>query len=82
MVALTDVEMVMLQFEDRWWKRTGAKDRAIRRRFNLTPAVYYERLNALVDRPEAEAVAGLVVHRLRAQRAERVWPRGYRNRAV
>jgi hypothetical protein len=73
---------VMLQFEDRWWKRTGAKDQAIRRRFNLTPAVYYERLDVLIDRPEAEAVAGLVVHRLRAQRADRAWPRGYRNRAV
>jgi hypothetical protein len=82
MVALTDVELVMLQFEDRWWKRTGAKDRAIRRRFGLTPAAYYERLDALIDRPEAEAVAGLVVHRLRAQRADRAWPPGYQNRAV
>jgi hypothetical protein len=82
MVALTDVELVMLQFEDRWWKRTGAKDRAIRRLFNLTPAVYYQWLDALIDRPDAEAVAGLVVHRLRAQRAERAWPHGYRNRAV
>jgi hypothetical protein len=70
MVALTDVELVMLQFEDRWWKRTGAKDRAIRRRFGVTPAAYYVRLDAFIDRPEAEAVAGLVVHRLRAQRAE------------
>ena len=73
MADLTDAEVVMLQFEEQWWKRTGDKAAAIRRRFGLTVADYYRQLNALVDRPEAAAVGGLVVRRLRAQRAVVGW---------
>jgi hypothetical protein len=78
MADLTDDEVVVLQFEEQWWKRSGNKAAAIRRRFDLTVADYYRQLDALVDRPEATAVAPLVVHRLRAQRAATGWAAGAR----
>lgn len=71
MAGLTSDELLVLQFEQRWWKRSGAKDVEIRNRFGLTPVAYYQRLNALIDRPEAMAVAPLVVNRLRQTRAAR-----------
>ncbi len=49
----------------------GAKDVEIRNRFGCSPTAYYQRLNALIDRPEAMATAALVVNRLRRQRAAR-----------
>ena len=73
MADLTDTELVMLPFEEQWWKRTGDKAAAIRRRFGLTVADYYRQLDALVDRREAAATAPLVVRRLRAQRASSGW---------
>ena len=51
MADLTDAELVMLQFEEQWWKRAGNKPAAIRRRFGLTVADYYRQLDALVARP-------------------------------
>ena len=73
MADLTDAEIVMLQFEEQWWKRTGNKAAAIRRRFGLTVADYHRQLDALVDRPEIAATAPLVVRRLRSQRAHNGW---------
>lgn len=79
---LTHEELEMLQFEELWWKRSGAKDTAIRKLFDCTPIAYYQRLNALIDRPEALAIAPLVVRRLQAQRAHRGWRLGHQDRAV
>ena len=69
--GLTRREHEMLLFERQWWRRAGAKDTAIRTRFEMPPTRYYQALNALVDRPEALAVDPLVVGRLRRVRAAR-----------
>lgn len=61
----------MLTFEQQWWRRPGAKEAAIRERFGMTPTRYYQVLNALVDRPDALAVAPLLVGRLRRVRTAR-----------
>jgi len=61
----------MLSFERQWWRRPGAKETAIRDRFDLTPTRYYQMLNALVDRPDALAADPLLVRRLRRLRAAR-----------
>ncbi len=82
MAELSADELLMLQFEQRWWKRSGAKDVEIRNRFGLTPVAYYQRLNALIDRRGAMATAPLIVNRLRRQRAARGWKLGYQDRAV
>jgi hypothetical protein len=69
--GLTRREHEMLLFERQWWRRAGAKDTAIRTRFEMPPTRYYQTLNALVDRPAALAADPLVVGRLRRVRAAR-----------
>jgi hypothetical protein len=61
----------MLQFELQWWRRAGAKENAIRSRFQMAPTRYYQALNALVDRPEALAADPVLVGRLRRLRTAR-----------
>lgn len=62
--TLTALEEAMLVFERSWWKYPGAKEAAIRDRFELSPTRYYQILNVLIDRPEAAAFDPLTVHRL------------------
>jgi hypothetical protein len=69
---LTADELALLDFEDQWWRYGGAKEAAIRARFRLPATRYYQRLNALIDRPEAAAARPLVVRRLQRLRAARV----------
>ena len=71
---IDDLDQKTLEFERRWWKYPGAKDAAIREEFDESPVRYYQRLNVLIDRPEAAAYDVLTVKRLRRlrdQRAER-----------
>lgn len=69
---LTDEELAMLDFEEQWWRYPGAKEAAIAGRFELTPTRYYQRLNQLIDRPEALAARPLLVRRLLRLRGGRV----------
>lgn len=68
---LTDREREVLAFERRFWRRAGTKERAIRERFALSPARYYQLLNALVDEPAAVRADPVLVERLRRVRAGR-----------
>jgi Protein of unknown function (DUF3263) len=69
--GLSRREHEMLTFERQWWRRAGAKETAIRDRFELSPTRYYQALNALVDRPDALAADPLLIRRLRRVRAAR-----------
>lgn len=69
--ALTDVERDVLSFERGWWRHAGAKDTAIRDRFGLSAARYYQQLHSLIDRPEALEHDPMLVARLRRLRDER-----------
>lgn len=68
---LTDREREVLAFERQFWQRAGSKERAIRERFALRPARYYQLLNALVDEPAAIRADPVLVQRLRRVRAGR-----------
>jgi hypothetical protein len=68
---LTDGERALLDFEKQWWRQPGAKEQAIRDRFDLSPTNYYRLLNALLDRPAALAYDPVLVNRLRRVRAGR-----------
>jgi Protein of unknown function (DUF3263) len=68
---LTDRERELLDFEKQWWRRPGAKEQAIRDRFDLPPTRYYQLLNALLDRPAALAYDPALVNRLRRLRSRR-----------
>jgi hypothetical protein len=67
--SLSEREQAVLAFEKRQWKHSGAKDQAIRDSFELSPTRYYQILNALLDRPEAQQFEPVLVNRLRRQRA-------------
>src|SRR3954453_9814441 len=69
--GLTRREHEMLTFERQWWRHAGAKETAIRDRFDLSPTRYYQVLNALVDRADALAADPLLVRRLRRLRMAR-----------
>jgi hypothetical protein len=69
--SLSDVERAMLDFERGWWKFAGAKEQAIRERFDISAVRYYQRLNALIDKPAALAYQPTVVRRLQLQRQRR-----------
>ena len=69
--GLTRREHEMLAFERQWWRRPGAKETAIRDRFGISPTRYYQVLNTLVDRPDAQASDPVLVGRLRRVRAAR-----------
>ena len=69
--SLGERDREILEFERQWWKYAGAKETAIREKFDMSATRYYQVLNALIDRPEALAADPLLVRRLRRLRAER-----------
>jgi hypothetical protein len=70
-VGLTARDASMLDFERQWWKYAGAKEQAVREKFDMSSTRYYQVLNALIDRPEALEHDPLLVRRLRRLRATR-----------
>jgi hypothetical protein len=69
--ALSDLDREILAFEEDWVTHAGAKDTAVREKFDLTPAGYHQLLNRIIDNPAAEAHAPRLVRRLRRLRAAR-----------
>src|SRR5512144_2439987 len=62
---LSERDREILNFERQWWKYAGAKEQAVREKFDMSSTRYYQVLNALIDRPEALAFDPLLVRRLR-----------------
>ena len=71
----------MLDFEGRWWRWPALKEEAIRKQFGTTPTRHYQRLVALIARPEALASRPVIVRRLQRQTAARAAVRSGRLRA-
>ena len=69
--SLSERDKGILDFERQWWKYAGAKESAVREKFDMSSTRYYQVLNALIDRPEALAHDPLLVRRLRRLRAAR-----------
>ena len=65
---LDERDLAILDFEHQWWRRRGAKEQAIRERFDMSPTRYHQVLNTLIDRPEALAHDPMLVQRLRRTR--------------
>jgi hypothetical protein len=68
---LSERDRAILGFERQWWKYAGAKEQAVREKFDMSSTRYYQVLNALIDRPEALEFDPLLVRRLRRLRAAR-----------
>jgi hypothetical protein len=68
---LSERDRSILDFERQWWKFAGAKESAVREKFDMSSTRYYQVLNALIDRAEALEHDPLLVRRLRRLRATR-----------
>ncbi|MGN0064602.1 MAG: DUF3263 domain-containing protein [Nocardioides sp.] len=69
--GLSERDRDILEFERHWWKFAGAKEQAVREKFDMSSTRYYQVLNALIDRPDALEADPLLVRRLRRLRASR-----------
>lgn len=63
----TDIT-VLLDFEEQWPRWSGRKDEAIRARFHITPARYFQILLRAIDTVEALEARPMLVRRLRRRR--------------
>lgn len=72
----------ILALERLWWQYSGAKEQAIRDKFDMSATRYYQVLNALVDREDALAFDPLLVKRLRRLRAQRQRSRSARRLGI
>lgn len=71
-LGMDELDSLILAFEARCAPRSvGAKEEGIRAEFNMSPVRYYQRLNALLEDPEALAADPLLVNRLRRIRDRR-----------
>ncbi len=69
--GLSGRDREILEFERHWWKYAGAKEQAVREKFDMSSTRYYQVLNALIDRAEALEEDPLLVRRLRRLRSSR-----------
>lgn len=68
---LTDAELEILEFARLQWRYAGARDQAIRDRFDITAIAYDQKLVALLDRPAALRAHPMLVRRLQRLRDQR-----------
>lgn len=76
--ALGEMEREVLAFERGRWRYAGAKEQAIRERFDMSATRYYQVLNAVIDSPGALSADPMLVKRLRRMRSSRQRGRGLR----
>jgi Protein of unknown function (DUF3263) len=80
--TLTERDREVLALERLWWQYAGAKEQAIREKFDMSSTRYYQVLNALIDREEALAFDPLLVKRLRRLRDKRQRSRSARRLGI
>jgi Protein of unknown function (DUF3263) len=68
---MNDEDRAILQLEQKWWRRPGAKHTAIAE-LDMNETTYARRLNELIRTPEAALEFPQVVNRLRRVQRERV----------
>lgn len=69
--TLSERDVEILDVERLWWQYAGAKEQAIREKFDMSATRYYQELNKLLDRDDVLAYDPLLVKRLRRLRAGR-----------
>ena len=79
---LSERDREILALERLWWQYSGAKEQAIRDKFDMSATRYYQVLNALIDREDALAFDPLLVKRLRRLRAQRQRSRSARRLGI
>jgi len=79
---LSERDREILALERLWWQYAGAKEQAIREKFDMSSTRYYQVLNALIDREESLAFDPLLVKRLRRLRDKRQRSRSARRLGI
>src|SRR3569833_1830239 len=80
--GLTEREVEILAFERQWWRHAGAKENAIRERFDLSATHNYQLLNKLLEKPEANEADPKQEKQQRKTRAARQRKRGARRLGI
>ena len=80
--GLSERDLKILEFERQWWKYAGAKEQAMREKFDMSATRYYQALNALIDRTAALEADPMLVKRLRRLRAARQRARSARRLGI
>lgn len=70
-LRLSQRDIDILDFERSWWKHAGAKERAIKERFDMSATRYYQLLNDLLEKPAALEHDPILVKRLKRLRTYR-----------
>ncbi len=65
---LSDTDLQVLRFAARAPRSIGAREDAVRSELGMTPTRYYQRLNILLDSPEALALEPQLIRRLQRLR--------------
>ena len=68
---MTDDDRRMLDFAGRWWRTAGAAEDAIRAEFGISATRFWQKVNQLLEEPDAAAYAPTLVSRLRRIRDTR-----------
>ncbi|KEI45388.1 DUF3263 domain-containing protein [Saccharopolyspora rectivirgula] len=68
---MNDTDRAILAFENEHWRYPGNKERAVQEQFGLSLTRYYQRLNQLLDDPEAMRLQPALVKRLQRVRDAR-----------
>jgi len=79
---LSDRDREILALERVWWKYAGAKEQAIREKFDMSTTRYYQILNGLLDSRAALEFDPLLVKRLRRMRSSRQRTRSARRLGI
>jgi hypothetical protein len=79
--SLSDDDIEILEFERVWWGAVPNKESAVRERFGLTLARYYQRVYALCEKPGALEYDAVFVRQCRQAQdiratARRLGPEG------
>jgi hypothetical protein len=82
LAPLSERDREILDLEKLWFKYAGAKEQAIRDRFDMTSTRYYQVLNALIDTEPALAAEPVLVKRLRRLRSDRQRSRSARRLGI
>lgn len=79
---LSERDREILALERVWWKYAGAKEQAIREKFDMSTTRYYQILNGLLDSRAALEFDPLLVKRLRRMRSSRQRTRSARRLGI
>ena len=77
-MTLIDRDRALLDFAGRWYRLPGAQAEAIVVELGMTATAFWQRVNTLIDRPDALAYAPMTVGRLRRLREDRLRARSVR----